>query len=441
MTHCRERTEESLALENNWKLVESQSFHDAVSWLLNGVLFPVCAMEKTSCNLSCTPQLPREIWYTLLHVRSVEETMKVTNDAINRKYLEVLRHKSGVMSCIALDADFMRAHFGREAGVKDYIDVSHETLNPIVHGFSMRDFVPALKFETEIVGRDGDTVTERMTLDTAIGEKYFEVSHSANTHIRLGEAHVAPVETKDDFAIFDWYCDVVRQNNWSAFKRAAEDTRALYGNAVILSMFLTPPFELLYFTRRENIIYLYHDHPEEYRKAMEAVNKAYEVLVGIGAENGVQMIGYGAPGGTEFTSPSMWKDAIVPSSRALEAAAKKAGLYTQFHCCGKITKIIEDGYLNEIKPSLYETFSPPPAGDVIEPARLRHILDRDIVIRGNIDLGLLRDGSVGDVLAAAERLLSEVRGYPHILGASDSCLWPGTSLDNIVALGRRYNSP
>jgi len=358
---------------------------------------------------------------------------------INEKFLDVLRDKTGTASLFSFDSDFMKAHFKRDYSLDDYVKLSLETYNPVFYGFDMQAFVPALKFETEIVAQNGGTVTERLKLKTDAGEKYFEVNRQADTHIRLGEAHIAPVEHKEDFAVFDWYCDVIRRNDWTEFKKAVNAVRGKYGETLIYSMFLTPPFELLYWTRRENIYYLYYDHTGEYFKAMDAVNAAYGILMQVGAECGLQTVSYGAPGGMEFTSPSVWKEAIVPSSKAFEVSARKAGLFTQFHCCGKITKIIEGGYLNDIKPSIYETLAPPPVGDVTNPARLRNLLSKDITIHGNIDLGLLKDGNPQEVLVAAERLLDEMQGYPHILGASDSCLWPGTPIENIITINRRYN--
>jgi len=185
---------------------------------------------------------------------------------------------------------------------------------------------------------------------------------------------------------------------------------------------------------------LQFDYPDEYQNAMDKIIAAYDVILGVAKEAGVNMAGYGAPGGTEFTSPKIWEEDIVPSSVKLEKHIKKHGLHSVFHCCGKVNTLVEAGYLNQISPTIFETLSPPPVGDVADLRRMRSMISKEIITHGNIDLTFLRDSSAGEVKKRALEIAKETKGYPHIVGAADGCLWPGTPAENLKAVCEIFNS-
>jgi uroporphyrinogen-III decarboxylase len=63
----------------------------------------------------------------------------------------------------------------------------------------------------------------------------------------------------------------------------------------------------------------------------------------------------------------------------------------------------------------------------------RASIDCSIVTKGNIDLGLLLEGSPEACAAAAREVLDATAGYPHLVGAADAILY-GTPVENVRAV-------
>lgn len=105
-----------------------------------------------------------------------------------------------------------------------------------------------------------------------------------------------------------------------------------------------------------------------------------------------------------------------------------------FHCYGKISTIIDKGFINNISPTIYETFSPYPTGDVWNLKGMRYSTDKKIITHGNIDLTFLRDSSMEVVKEQALNIIEQTEGYPHIIGPSDPCVWPGTPPENLKVI-------
>jgi uroporphyrinogen-III decarboxylase len=56
----------------------------------------------------------------------------------------------------------------------------------------------------------------------------------------------------------------------------------------------------------------------------------------------------------------------------------------------------------------------------------------DTCSKGNLSLGLLRDGTPQQVMEATRAIVETVRGYPHILSTADAVL-TGTPPENFIA--------
>jgi hypothetical protein len=65
----------------------------------------------------------------------------------------------------------------------------------------------------------------------------------------------------------------------------------------------------------------------------------------------------------------------------------------------------------------------------------RHWIDRRITTKGNLDLGLLRDGTPDEVISATCQMVEDVRGFPHIFSTADAVL-PNTRAENYIAFVR-----
>jgi hypothetical protein len=360
------------------------------------------------------------------------------------KYLELLRNPWGCIAHFDIDLDYLKSVtkvIGNDF-VNPLLNFCESISNPCIVGFGdITQSIQQLKPKRRNIAKDEMGVTKEIYFDTPIGKKGWVLKHMKHLAVeRISEATVAPVSTKEDFALFDWYYDVIKKADWSPYitdlkaKIAALDGRAL------TSIFLVPPYELLYWTKREEIFLLYFDYPELYHNAMNKIIAAFDIILGVAQEAGVTIADYGAPGGTEFTSPDTWKEGIVPTSQKLESQIKSHGMYSIFHCCGKVHTIVEKGFLNDISPSIYETLSPPPVGDILDIVDARAKLSKNIITHGNIDLTFIKDSSVEQVKKKAIEIREQTHGFPHIVGAADGCLWPGTPVQNLKAVCEMLNN-
>jgi uroporphyrinogen-III decarboxylase len=109
----------------------------------------------------------------------------------------------------------------------------------------------------------------------------------------------------------------------------------------------------------------------------------------------------------------------------------RGGLFW-YHNCGFTRRLILDGTFNQMDADVIETIAPPPEGDNTSLAESRRALDRSICTKGNFSLGLLRDGTPGQIRQAARQMVSAVRGEKHILSTADAVL-EGTPPENFVA--------
>jgi len=300
--------------------------------------------------------------------------------------------------------------------------------------------LPEFQTEHQIVSETENTITERIFFNTPIGEKGWMLTKTKDSLVeRISEASSAPVSAKEDFALFDWFYETVKNADWSPTIKDIKNKISQFDEFAITSIFLVPPFELLYWTKREEMFLLYFDYPDEYHNAMNKIIGAYDILLDVAEKSGINAVGYGAPGGTEFTSAKIWDEAIVPSSVKLETHIKSHGLFSTFHCCGKVCTIVKAGFINDISPTIFETLAPPPVGDVTDLKKMRQMINKDIITHGNIDLTFLRDSSANEVKKQAMEIAELTKGYPHIIGAADGCLWPGTPKENLRIVCEMFN--
>jgi uroporphyrinogen-III decarboxylase len=81
-----------------------------------------------------------------------------------------------------------------------------------------------------------------------------------------------------------------------------------------------------------------------------------------------------------------------------------------------------------------ETIAPPPEGDN-DLAESRRMLDPSICTKGNLGLGLLREGTTDEIIIATKKIVDSVKGYNHIISTADA-VYEETPLENFVAFIR-----
>ena len=171
---------------------------------------------------------------------------------------------------------------------------------------------------------------------------------------------------------------------------------------------------------------------ERFQASMEKAEKAIDRICALLIRAGIDFIWIGSPG-TELISPDIMREVIIPQSRRLVEAVHARKGRVHFHCCGQSKLWIESGFFNEIGMDLVETLAPPPSGTVDDLRKARSSIDRSIVTKGNIDLGLLLEGNPEACAAATREVLDATAGYPHIVGAADAILY-GTPEENVRAV-------
>ncbi len=171
---------------------------------------------------------------------------------------------------------------------------------------------------------------------------------------------------------------------------------------------------------------------DQFARSMDLAERALHRVAGILVEVGVDFVWIGAPG-TELLSPDIWRRVIIPQSRRFVEHVHGLGGRVHFHCCGQSQLWIDKGFYNEIGIDVVETLSPPDSGNVDDLAAARAAIDASIVTRGNIDLGLLRDGSAQQCADAARTVIEATRGYPHLVALADAVL-QGTPVENLHAI-------
>lgn len=359
------------------------------------------------------------------------------------KLLELLNNPSGCIAYFDIDLDYLKSvtRMADDDFTMPLVEFCESISNPCIVGFGdITQYIPQLKPKRQNITEDETGITREIYFDTPFGKRGWVLKQMKHCAVeKISEATSVPVSTKEDFSLFDWFYEVVKKADWSpCIKELKAKIAPLQGRA-LTSIFLVPPYEVLYWTKREEMFLLYFDYPELYHHAMEKIIAAYDILLGIAREVGIQLAVYGAPGGTEFTSPDTWKQGIVPTSQKLESHIKRHGLYSVFHCCGKVKTIVEKGFLSDISPSIYETLSPPPVGDIQDIGVARSKLSKKIITHGNIDLTFIKEASVEQITKRAAEICEQTHGFPHIVGAADGCLWPGTPVENLKAVCEMLN--
>lgn len=192
------------------------------------------------------------------------------------------------------------------------------------------------------------------------------------------------------------------------------------------------PFELLGLANAVDEGMMATSDPEEYRAVCDIVRDVNIELVDRVIAAGADFVFLGGPG-AEAASPFIYETFLVPDSRAITRAVREAGGLVYSHICSPVEPFLSAGYYNEMGLDLFETLTPPPAGNVTDLEAARRMLPESMCTRGNIGLDVLLNGSPDDVAREAQRIINDTRGYKHMVAASDY-LFYDIPLENVRAL-------
>jgi uroporphyrinogen-III decarboxylase len=181
---------------------------------------------------------------------------------------------------------------------------------------------------------------------------------------------------------------------------------------------------------QQNIFFHWMDLREAFRRSMDAFFEAALFIMQVAMEEDLDFMSDCAYG-TEMTSPELFVEMDLPYLRAYADWTHERGGLFWYHSCGYTRSLVLSGIFNRLGADVLETLAPPPEGDN-DLAESRRFLDRSICSKGNLNLGLLRDGTPDEVAAAARQRVEAVSGYAHIHSTADAVL-PGTPPENLIA--------
>lgn len=187
---------------------------------------------------------------------------------------------------------------------------------------------------------------------------------------------------------------------------------------------------LAYQASQRTLVYHLADHPDAFRRSMEAIAAAALFVFEIALDEGIDFTSESCSG-LEMSSPNQFDAIDLPYLRRLSDWTHAHGGLFWYHNCGLTRELIRSGRFNAFAPDVLETIAPPPEGDN-DLAESRRCLDPRICTKGNLSLGLLRDGPVEDIRKAARSIASAVRGWRHVISTADAVL-PGTPPRHLAA--------
>lgn len=247
-----------------------------------------------------------------------------------------------------------------------------------------------------------------------------------------GEDAGFPVRTEADHEKLVLICERVadREADIRAYLRV---WRERVGEAGVIVLGHPHPPWLGFQISQQNILFHWLDLRKVFRRSMDAFFEAALFIMQVAMEEAMDFMSDCAYG-TELTSPELFVEMDLPYIRAYaDWTHVRDGLFW-YHSCGHTRGLILEGTFNRLGADVLETIAPPPAGDNDLGESRRH-LDRSICSKGNVRLGLLRDGTPDDVIAVTHGMVEKASGYAHIYSTEDAVL-PGTPPENLIAFVR-----
>jgi uroporphyrinogen-III decarboxylase len=211
-----------------------------------------------------------------------------------------------------------------------------------------------------------------------------------------------------------------------------QQIRKEVGKDGLIQFFLPQPFELYCLAGREEAIYLMYDKDPDFETVKQKTTFFTHKLVKEVAKSGLSDMFLFGSAGSEIYSPEIFESEFLNQSCELIDIIQKAGGISCYHACGKMRVFLEKGYLDEIVPDIYEGLAFKPSGD-LEGKHIRG-LPESIVLKGNIGLDALLNGTPEAIRAEVKALLDEINERPLLLSGACDLLY-GTPLENVAVLG------
>ncbi len=271
-----------------------------------------------------------------------------------------------------------------------------------------------------------DETWEVATIETSIGEW---VRRRRRGHDQWNDEAGCPIVTEADHRYFAAVCEQVADHE-AAIRAYYRDFRRRVGDGGVIVLGHPHPSWLAYQISPSMIFYHWHDFPVTFVRSMEALFEASTYVMDIALDAGVDFMSDSSYG-LEMTSPALFEEMDLPYIQRFAAWTHDRGGLFWYHNCGFTRKLIMDGTFNRLGTDLIETIAPPPEGDN-DLAESRRFVDPAICTKGNLNLGLLRDGTPDEIARSTRTMVEAVRGQRHVYSTADGVL-KGTPPQNYIA--------
>jgi uroporphyrinogen-III decarboxylase len=283
-----------------------------------------------------------------------------------------------------------------------------------------------LIFPWQVDEAQSDDQVEVSVIPTPNGEWVRRVPRRASLY---GDEAAFPVRTEADHDMILSVCEQIGQRE-AHIREYFRQWRQKVGEDGVIVIGHPHAAWLAHQIAPQNMVFHWHDYRSAYRRSMDAICEAALFIMDIAIEEGVDFMS-DASYGLEMTSPELFELMDLPYIQTYSDWTHSRGGLFWFHCCSRTRRLILDGVFNRLGADIIETVAPPPEGDN-DIAESRRYIDATICTKGNLNLGLLRDGSPDEVVDATRRLIAAVRDFPHIFSTADAVL-PGTPPENLIA--------
>ncbi|ARN57066.1 uroporphyrinogen decarboxylase family protein [Sedimentisphaera salicampi] len=295
----------------------------------------------------------------------------------------------------------------------------------------LEQLAPDLPYETENSETEGEKFTNTH-LETPFGQLDWKFHELPKIGTMIMKYPVTVDDNENAFNMIKWFADQHYKYKDRVADKIQPDVDKLKNHGPVSLQWNIQPFELFGLTSVDNLVLLAKLYPEQFRQTCDHIRDINAALLEEVFKTDVDFVFLGAPG-SEMLSPEFYEKYIIPDSQKLTDVVHGCGRLIYSHICSPIEPFLTMGFYNQMGLDLFETFSPPPVGNVESIEKAREIMDDNICTRGNIGLDLLLNGSKEQVAQATLDLCEATKGTKHMIAASDY-LFYDIPLENVQTM-------
>lgn len=286
----------------------------------------------------------------------------------------------------------------------------------------------ALSLAPRLIAEKADRREYAVGAGTPFGEfraLFAEVERQSLTLVK------SPGGKPEDFKKLLWYLAEVRRNTEAIGEHVAA-VRKRVGDDCLVVFFLPQPYELYCLFNREEAFYLELDEPGLFETLQAELLETAKAVISPAVQGGADLMFFGSAG-TELYSPDIFQRHLLPSSLELARQIRAVGGVSTFHLCGCGKAYVDRDFFREMEIDILEGLGTSETGNIPSLAYVCERVPQNVILRGNVPLGLLLNATAAEVSAACRDILRQVKGRRHILSGECDILY-GTPSENIRAL-------